>query len=425
MMRSILRSFCLAAALAAPVSGWAQVPPMLPVQGTLYDVDGAPVDGTLSVTFTLYADVGRSVPLWTETRNTVFTRGSFAVYLGDLSALNMAIFQGRADAFIGIRIGGDTEIGPFRVATAAYASQAALCDGAETLEGLTSDEIVSLAIAEGDARYAFAAHVQPWSSITDVPAGFADGIDNTVTEAEVDAFVANNGYASADHTQAWSTITSVPGGFADGVDNTSTEAEVDFYVSNNGYSVNGHGHAWSEITSVPAGFADGIDNDTVLTEAQVDDYVSDNNFALTGHAQPWSSLTGVPAGFADGTDNVLSEAEVDAYVNNNGYAAASHSQPWSSLTGVPAGFADGVDNDTDTVLSEAQVDGYANNNGYARSGGRVRPRNCYLTGIVNTWDNVMNYQCPNDQIMQGMYSVHDNGKEDRQFQFYCCEMYVD
>lgn len=45
---------------------------------------------------------------------------------------------------------------------------------------------------------------------------------------------------------------------------------------------------------------------------------------------------------------------------------------------------------------------------------------CWTTGYVNGWDGVMNYQCPGNSVMSGMYSVHDNGKEDRIFKFICC-----
>jgi hypothetical protein len=46
--------------------------------------------------------------------------------------------------------------------------------------------------------------------------------------------------------------------------------------------------------------------------------------------------------------------------------------------------------------------------------------NCFWTGFVNDWDAVMNYVCPDNRFMAGMYSEHNNGREDRRFQFYCC-----
>merc|ERR1712025_242846 len=41
---------------------------------------------------------------------------------------------------------------------------------------------------------------------------------------------------------------------------------------------------------------------------------------------------------------------------------------------------------------------------------------------ANSWDNPVNFNCPSGQAIVGMYSVHDNRKEDRRFQFTCGKM---
>ena len=56
---------------------------------------------------------------------------------------------------------------------------------------------------------------------------------------------------------------------------------------------------------------------------------------------------------------------------------------------------------------------------------RVRPTNCAWSGWVNSYDGLMNYVCPGDKMIGGAYSVHSSHKEDRMFQFYCCDMVVD
>jgi len=43
----------------------------------------------------------------------------------------------------------------------------------------------------------------------------------------------------------------------------------------------------------------------------------------------------------------------------------------------------------------------------------------YMTGYVNGWDGRMNYKCPSNEVLVGLYSHHDNHKEDRRFKFYC------
>jgi hypothetical protein len=47
---------------------------------------------------------------------------------------------------------------------------------------------------------------------------------------------------------------------------------------------------------------------------------------------------------------------------------------------------------------------------------------CFWTGYVNVMDGVMDYICPNNGIIAGMYSYHSNSTEDRQFKFYCCQL---
>jgi len=84
-----------------------------------------------------------------------------------------------------------------------------------------------------------------------------------LSEAEVDAFVSNNGYLT---TVSWNDLTGIPAGFADGIDNTSAG-----------------GADWTEITNIPADIADG-DDDTQLSEVEVDAFVSNNGY-LTSYTE--------------------------------------------------------------------------------------------------------------------------------------------
>ncbi|XP_076468374.1 dermatopontin-like [Babylonia areolata] len=49
-------------------------------------------------------------------------------------------------------------------------------------------------------------------------------------------------------------------------------------------------------------------------------------------------------------------------------------------------------------------------------------QNCAWTNYVNQYDQPVTYQCPNEGFITGMASVHDNGHEDRRFQFRCCDV---
>ncbi len=209
-----------------------------------------------------------------------------------------------------------------------------------------------------------------WTEVTGIPTDFSDGDDNTqLSESEVDAFVANNGYLTS---VDWTEVTGIPTDFSDGTDDVLDETAVDAYVANNGYLTSVD---WTEVTGIPTDFADGTDD--VLDESAVDAFVANNGYALdtavtgleaalndgSSSTSPvgWGDLVDVPVGLSDGDDNTqLSESEVDAFVANNGYLT---SVDWTEVTGIPTDFADGTDN----VLDESAVDAYVANNGYLTS----------------------------------------------------------
>ena len=47
---------------------------------------------------------------------------------------------------------------------------------------------------------------------------------------------------------------------------------------------------------------------------------------------------------------------------------------------------------------------------------------CTLTGYVNNFDEPMNFMCGRNQYIAGVYSYHDNGREDRRWRFSCCSV---
>eukprot|EP00488_Nonionellina_sp_1-RS-2012_P004268 TRINITY_DN9555_c0_g1_i1.p1 TRINITY_DN9555_c0_g1~~TRINITY_DN9555_c0_g1_i1.p1 ORF type:complete len:134 (-),score=19.39 TRINITY_DN9555_c0_g1_i1:10-411(-) len=44
---------------------------------------------------------------------------------------------------------------------------------------------------------------------------------------------------------------------------------------------------------------------------------------------------------------------------------------------------------------------------------------CSWSGYANSWDNDVNYYCSSNGVLNGIYSTHDNGKEDRMWKFLC------
>jgi len=57
--------------------------------------------------------------------------------------------------------------------------------------------------------------------------------------------------------------------------------------------------------------------------------------------------------------------------------------------------------------------------GYAR-GVTCQPQS--WSGWKNSWDGVLNLDCPANQVLYGVESYHDNGREDRRWKFQCCRV---
>jgi len=53
---------------------------------------------------------------------------------------------------------------------------------------------------------------------------------------------------------------------------------------------------------------------------------------------------------------------------------------------------------------------------------RMSRTNCRWTGYVNSWDDRLKWYAPGKAVIVGAESYHDNGKEDRRWKFYYCEL---
>jgi hypothetical protein len=51
----------------------------------------------------------------------------------------------------------------------------------------------------------------------------------------------------------------------------------------------------------------------------------------------------------------------------------------------------------------------------------VPRKSCSWTGIINEYDRLINFECPRGEVLAGHWSHHDNGTEDRIYNFYCCD----
>ncbi len=90
----------------------AAVPQLINYQGKLTKVSGAPVDTTISMVFTVYADSNGITSKWSESQSSVkVEKGIFNVLLGSTTVIPDSVFDGSI-RYLGVKVGGDPEITP-------------------------------------------------------------------------------------------------------------------------------------------------------------------------------------------------------------------------------------------------------------------------------------------------------------------------
>ena len=126
------------------------VPATMSHQGFLVE-NGTPVNSTVALKFGLYSASSGGSPLWEETHNSVaVTDGYYTVLLGSQTPLTAGLFSS-ATRYLQISAdtgGGYVDLPRQVLSSVPYAFQASQAD------------------------------VAPWSGLTGIPAGFADGVDN-------------------------------------------------------------------------------------------------------------------------------------------------------------------------------------------------------------------------------------------------------
>lgn len=126
--------------VALSSTAWA-VDGVVPVQGQLYDGEGAAVDTSVVMAFSLETVTGEDV--WSESQTVPVDYGSFTAYLGDIQPLDLALFRDNPQLFLVVSIDGD-EMDPIEIGNAPVAGYAAFAGEAHdalTLEGATRDDL--------------------------------------------------------------------------------------------------------------------------------------------------------------------------------------------------------------------------------------------------------------------------------------------
>lgn len=99
-------ALCLIALNAAR----ADVPGTITHQGRLYTIEGEPVSGTLTLTFTIYDAATDGSAVWQETHDVAFDEGTYAVELGAVEPI--ASILGGDGLFLEVAVGDDEPLSP-------------------------------------------------------------------------------------------------------------------------------------------------------------------------------------------------------------------------------------------------------------------------------------------------------------------------
>jgi hypothetical protein len=91
----------------------AVVPTLLQYQGRLTDpaTGDAVADGVYTMSFRLYDTPDGDTPVWSETKDVSLQGGVFNTALGDVTGLDLHLFDGKA-LWLGVKVGADAEASP-------------------------------------------------------------------------------------------------------------------------------------------------------------------------------------------------------------------------------------------------------------------------------------------------------------------------
>jgi hypothetical protein len=154
-----------AGALLAEENATDSAPTLINYQGQLSDSGGQPVSGPVSLQFKLYDASSGGTMLWTETHSGVpVDGGAFSVMLGENTPLTDSLFSSSSRY---LEIGVDTANG-------------------SNYTTMPRQRLASV-------PYALQANSVPWSGLSGMPAGFADGVDDGGADYENVVIVAKSG----------------------------------------------------------------------------------------------------------------------------------------------------------------------------------------------------------------------------------------
>ena len=113
-------------------------------QGYLTNAGGAPINGVVSISATLYNAPSGGSALWTELHNSVaVSNGVFQIVLGSITALEVPDFTG-SPVYLGVSVNGEAELPRTQLVASPFAIRAAEADHALTAD-IASDGLWTVA----------------------------------------------------------------------------------------------------------------------------------------------------------------------------------------------------------------------------------------------------------------------------------------
>lgn len=237
MKKVILTISALMISAMISTGAMATVPDLIPVQGVLADSADLPIDALTDITFTLYDGESSSTVLWTDTFVDVdVVEGFFTVYLGSDTALDFASLISNSEVWMGITVESDPEMDRVQLATVPFAIEAQICQQVGSLT--EADLTPASGIAAGDITnwnnaFGWGDHdaVGYLTSYTETDPDYNSDPASGITAANITNWTTAYGwgshvglYAPLVHTHAFGDLTGIPAGLADGDDNTTYTA---------------------------------------------------------------------------------------------------------------------------------------------------------------------------------------------------------
>jgi hypothetical protein len=182
-----------------------EVPKTISYQGYLANASGVPVDGTVTMVFTIFDVPSGGSPIWGETQlNVPVINGIYNVILGSVNAINLSF---DSPYYLVISIDGEELLPRKAITSVGYAFRAYTVDvvpshvhgGADITTGTVSESRIDAAIARTAALTAHTSSTNNPHATTATQVGAATAIHNhsgadiasgTVSEPRIDAAIA-------------------------------------------------------------------------------------------------------------------------------------------------------------------------------------------------------------------------------------------